>query len=610
MAKRAGFFQLLTSLRQAHQAQRKELQKALEPITVFVDSMMPIQKRMADILPPRPVCDRLIQLYFAMSEGLFRIIHIPSFQQEYTDYWDGKGCNESFLPRLLCMVCIAARLGTDSRGLGHDRFTSVHIPTACVLVRHWLDELRRKHLAELTMLQTELLLLHALKTIHPMHQASWAELGYVVRMAMTMSLQRDPSELPGVTDFQGECRRRLWFTLVEMDLHVSLTCNLPSAVRQGEYTCEPPGNIDDADLSPIMSALPDSKPLDQLTTNQLQAYCARTLPVRMEAAVLAGQIDVLHDHTAVMEIGAKLELLLDDVRRQFPSGRDDLCLPIKERRNRAQLDLHLRRLLMALYRPFVMGGSSNCPPQISQGYLRSCMAMLATCLDKDCNFRHTGAGAGAGLGPDHDPRVSPGYDGLEGMFHSVTASEMVDTALGVCWYAKMAQETDGVRDAPSSSWDGNQHEDGEAEAVREGRYHHSRQHNPYHPWPAQAMVNTVESALEKVTGLVGSSEGDLKDVVALAIVLGYVQPGSVERKMQKSDGYVRRVMEVCLKGGKALPTATTTSVHGHGLVDGWVKVIRDIHINGSRANESPDKPFAWEDFFHFWDSPSMKMDAA
>jgi hypothetical protein len=57
---------------------------------------------------------------------------------------------------------------------------------------------------------------------------------------MTMSLGRDPSELPAVPGFLGECRRRLWFTIMEMDLHLSLTCGLPCAIRQGEYTCKPP----------------------------------------------------------------------------------------------------------------------------------------------------------------------------------------------------------------------------------------------------------------------------------------------------------------------------------------------------------------------------------
>ncbi|KXX82318.1 Activator of stress genes 1 [Madurella mycetomatis] len=598
MANRAGFFQLLTSLRHTHQTQRKEHQKALEPITVFVDSMMPIQKRMTDILPPRSVCDRLIQLYFAVSEGLYRIIHIPSFKKEYADYWDGKGCGESFLPRLLCMLCISARLGTDSRGLGHDRYTSVHIPTACVLVRHWLDELRRKHLAELTTLQTELLLLHAQKIITPQHQTSWAQLGYVVRMAMTMSLQRDPSELPGVTKFLGECRRRLWFTLIEMDLHVSVACNLPSAVRQGEYSCEPPGNFNDADLFPTMSTLPDSKTLDQLTTNHLQAYCARTLPVRIDAAVLVSQIDTLQDYTVILEVGSKLERLLDDVHRLFPSRHGDLNLHIKERRHRAQLDLQLRRPLMALYRPLAVGGPPNCPLHISQAYLRSCMAMLAIYLDGDHNLEPTASEA------DYDPRISEGHDELGSMFHSTTARDVIDAAFGVCWYIKMAQGTGGDRVMRSSGWNSNPHGEGESEAVKEGRYYL----NPY-PWPVRSMVETVEGALEKVTGLVGSSTEDLRDLVALAIVLGCVQPGRTEEKMLKSNACVKRVMEVCLKGVKALPTATTPVVHGHGLVDGRAKAAIDVYENGCVADGITDEQFTWEDFFHFWDPPSVKMDA-
>ncbi|KAK4133171.1 hypothetical protein BT67DRAFT_383619, partial [Trichocladium antarcticum] len=365
---------LFASLRNACHALKVEHQKALEPITVFVDSMMPIQKRMADILPPRPVRDRLLDRYFVVAEGLYRIVHIPSFQQEYARYSDAQGCNDSFLPRLLCMLCIAAGSGSGSgsRGLAHDRSTSVHIPTACVLVRHYLDHLRRRHVVDLTTLQTELLLLHALGTIDPQQQPTWAQLGYIVRMAMTMGLHRDPSETPSITPFAGECRRRLWFTVLEMDLHASLLCNLPPAIRPSEYSCRPPDNIDDTALLPTTNPLPEPHPLDHPTTTHLQAYAARTLPARLQAAALLSRLNTLPPSpSAVLAVGATLEAMLHDISTLFPTPQPDTHLPHtqhhhhlpqpqqqppqKQHRPRSGplLDMHLRRTLQALYRPFL-----------------------------------------------------------------------------------------------------------------------------------------------------------------------------------------------------------------------------------------------------------------
>jgi hypothetical protein len=488
---------------------------------------------MADILPPRPVCDRLLDQYFVVSEGLYRMVHIPSFQQEYARYLDGKGCNDSFLPRLLCMLCIAAGSGSGSRGLGHDRSTTVHIPTACVLVRHYLDSLRRRHVVDLTALQTELLLLQALKTVHPKEQSSWTQLGYIVRMAMTMGLHHDPSETPSLTPFTGECRRRLWFTVLEMDLDASLTRNLPCAIRPGEHSCRPPHNLDDTALLPTTAApLPDSQPLDHPTTNHLQAYAARTLPVRMQAAALLSRLDS-RTHTPpsydeVLAVGTKLEAMLHDVNALFP-------LRHGERRRGALLDMHVRRTLLALYRPFFALGSSSSsklddnsnnsssssnyvppPEQLTLSYLRSCMAVLGYVEDRQ------------GRG--------------EEVVVVVVAGEVVEAGLGVCWFiskqpAPGGGNTDAAAGWAAPGW-------GDDEGVER-----------FCPWSVAAMVQAVERALDWLVGVVIQQDAGghayLRDIVALGVVLEAVQQhGSVEQKVVKGEARMRRILEVCRQNVK------------------------------------------------------------
>lgn len=369
-------FRLVASLVDKQTDYRNEQQRALKPISTFADSMIPIQQRMLDILPLPAVCDKLVRHYLVVSESLHRLVHIPSFEQEYAQYREGRRVNETFFPRLLCILSIAARFGTDSRGLINDRRTSIHIPTACVLVRRWLDDRRREEVADPAELQTELLFLLAQRTIAVEPKALWVQLGYVVRMAMRMGLQRDPSESGGLTEFNMECRRRLWFTIMEIDLQVSLASNLPCALGKGGYSCRPPRNLDDVDLNPDAVDLPASKPLDQVTLNQVQAYSARTLPVRLEAVALLNREVAVKDYSEPLEIGSKLEKMLHDIDALFPHH-----LPLDQAdRNKAWnchllLDMHVRLPLMRLYSAFALG-STDCPPQLSQSFLKSCMTVL------------------------------------------------------------------------------------------------------------------------------------------------------------------------------------------------------------------------------------------
>ncbi|KAJ3462564.1 hypothetical protein MRS44_007350 [Fusarium solani] len=314
-----GVRDTLVNFRRFHKALLDEYRKSLSPITVFVDSMMPVHKRMTDILPKKSVCDRLIDSYVDTSETIYRILHLPMFTEQYNLYWEGKLQSEYFLPQLLSLLSIASRFETKTKGLGNERAEGVHIPTACALVRTWLDSLRGKQLVEFAVLQVEVLLLHAQRMITPRIQDSWTSLGSIVRMAMTMGLHRDPSEFePRVPVYLGEMRRRMWFTILDMDLHISLASNLPCLVRDGDFTCRPPRNLDDAELFPDMKDLPPSKPIDVVTDNQMQVYAAMTLGVRMKVAHMLNRIDTIRDYQEILDVGAKLERFLDDINYIFP----------------------------------------------------------------------------------------------------------------------------------------------------------------------------------------------------------------------------------------------------------------------------------------------------
>ncbi|KAK3941743.1 hypothetical protein QBC46DRAFT_258061 [Diplogelasinospora grovesii] len=533
------------TLRSAHRALQREHRRALEPISVYVDSIVPIQKRMADILPPQKVCDVLVAAYISVSEGLYRVIHVPTFRQEYAQYWEtkGQGSHDGFLPRLLCMLSIGSRFVTESRGLGHDRSTSVHIPTACALVRGWLDGLRGKHLVDITTLQTEILLLHAQRNITPRQQESWTQLGYIVRMAMTIGLHRDPSEFRELRAFQGEYRRKLWYTVMDMDLHVALACGLPCGVREGEYSCRPPRNLDDEDLTPRISELPPSKPLDQHTIGQLQAYAANTLPARMKATSIVSRLDTVHDYQEVLEAGATLEKMLDDINSLFPRhaalSQDEKH---KEWRTRALVDIHVRRPLLALYRPFALS-SINCPPHITQTHLKSSMTMLTYIDEVDPN--------------------SPGYDDLEAMYQFILKHDIIEACFSVCYYILNAHDNALIPTAPSKTgepWHPGlvaadetttpSSNGGGASGFNDGRF----------PWSAASMIRTVERSLVRLIRLLRDSSSDLRDIVGLSVVLSTVQAGTPEQKLERIRNGLQRIVDACLQALSVKPDGISSSL--------------------------------------------------
>lgn len=527
---------LFVTLHKIYKTLSEEHRRALTPIAVFTDSLLPVQKRMADILPNKTICDRLLDAYITMSEGLYRVVHVPSFRTEYEAFWQQRGVSDAFLPRLMCMLSLGARFETDKRGLSHDRSDGIHAPTACTLARAWLDGLRGKQLVDMDTLQCEVLLLHATRMMASKNQDSWMQLGSIVRMAMIMGLHRDPDEFPQIRPFYAELRRRLWYTIMDMDLHVALASNLPCSVREGEYTCRPPGNLDDADIYPEMATLPPSKPIDEFTNNQLQAYASRTLPHRIRVSTIINRLDTIRDFEEVLDCGSQLERLLDDVNHLFP--RRNLTLnpaaKFKEWRMRALLDMHVRRPLLALYRPFALS-TVECPAHITTSYLKSSMTML-TYMD------------------ELDPHM-PGFGDVSHMYHIVLRHDIMQAAFSVCYFIKCANEQQAAAAAAAASHHPNTTSNS---SLANGQLpspdvrHHSGELGFINAlenrtvWSTQGMTRAVKKTLDSFVSMVKDSSCDLKDTVVLSVVVNSVQGGGTEDKIRRITDGIAKIAEVSL----------------------------------------------------------------
>jgi hypothetical protein len=559
MARTDGVRDLFVTLQRVYKALEEDHLRLLEPIGIFVDSMIPVQKRMSDILPKRrESCDRLLEAYIGASEGLYRVVHLPTFRQEYERYWRGEGHNDAFLPRLLCMMSIGSRFETESRGLGHDRHDSVHAPTALALVRTWLDGLRGKYLVDYQSLQTEILLLHAQRTITLRNQESWARMGLIVRMAMTMGFHRDPSESPQLPVFCGENRRKIWYTIMDMDLHIALQCSLPCAVREGEYTCRPPRNLDDGELFPEMREIPDSKPIEAPTSNQMQSYAANTLATRMRVAHIVNRLDTIRDYDEVLDVGMRLEQMIDDVNALFPRHYAlDTQQKYKEWRFRVLLDMHVRRPLLALYRPFAMS-TTDCPPHILNSYLKSSMTIL-TYMD------------------ELDPSA-PGFQDVVHMYLVILKHDIIQAAFSVCYFIKIAQDT-----AVPGQW---------RPSASPGLSDSSSQDYEMRPmWSTATLIKTVEKTLDSLIGLIKDSTSDLRDIVALSVVLSSVQAGTAEQRFERIANGIQRILETCMEslqtkpGGASIP-ASDSSLPIHNRNANYCGQLDPI-LTGAPARRQP-----------------------
>lgn len=507
--------QAFASFRKLHKLLRTEFQKSLTPITVFVDSMMPIRRRMLDILPEKHVCDNLLRGYLDNNETLYRVIHAPSFRAQYNRYWEGSLQSEVFLPKLLGVLSIASRFETKSRGLSHERSEGVHLPTAAALVRLWLNNLRGKHLVEMDTLQVELLWLLTMRMVKEHARDGWAQLGTILRMAMGMGFHRDPSEYGNgrISPFNAEMRRRLWATIADLDYYISNDCNMPSLLREEDSTTGPPSNLDDADIHPDMTELPPSKPLDQLTDNHVQAYAAVTFGLRKRAAAIVNRIDKIQNWSEILDVAGRLERHLDDIDFIFPARPADNVRKARYWRCHGLLEGHLRQPLMNLYRPFVLG-VPRVPTEITRAYLRHIMSVVKSIEELDPNM--------------------PDYESIADLCHVGGKSDAVQAAMSICYYIRSTMRPtfdpasacvqQALRVSPP---------DAEASAYpSEGVI-----------WSTTRLIQGVERVIEFL--IQNIKRGDTKDIICLSVVLESIRTPE-PRTGEMSHG-LRVVLDQCLR---------------------------------------------------------------
>ena len=204
---------------------------------------------LSELLPDRSVCDESVSSYFRFFENILRILHYPSFMDEYRRFWashkeEGEEFR-AFVPQLIVILAIFYALEDSSTaGLSQNKgaaFLRGHVEI-------WLDSLTGRKQLTMSTLRTRALLIVAQQVGAAPADEVWKSTGSLMRSAMAAGLHRDPSEFPHISIFEGETRRRLWASIVELDLAASLNYGMPLMLHNGSYTCNPPSNLDDLDL--------------------------------------------------------------------------------------------------------------------------------------------------------------------------------------------------------------------------------------------------------------------------------------------------------------------------------------------------------------------------
>ncbi|KAJ4286819.1 hypothetical protein N0V90_013071 [Kalmusia sp. IMI 367209] len=333
-------------------------------------------------MPPKEECDRLLPLWFNSADPLLFIMHTPTFQEEYNQFWQDPSCTSvMWIALLYSAMALGIILGPRNPGMNahaaaYDRSSGSPYDTTIQNSHHdYLNSSVNRFqslassamvLADLTKSQPftlETLMIYGeceflRRDDH--HAKIWLMNGVVMRVAMRMGYHRDPSNFKGMSAFQGEMRRRVWHVLNMMDTLVSFAIGLPAVVRRIESDARSPRNLYDADIYPNMKVLPKERPASELTPATYTIAKSKICAVFAEAAELAQRITPPRYATIV-----SLEKRLEEAHNQVPEGMR--VRPVEECvtdapvliMGRYNIELLYLKTKLVLHRNFVTAGQTD-----------------------------------------------------------------------------------------------------------------------------------------------------------------------------------------------------------------------------------------------------------
>ena len=321
------------------------------------------------LLPDRQVVDRLVHLYFDTFESTYRILHAPSFWKEYSSFWeDSQACSPAFVILLLLTMGTAICTADEDsqKYIGDSSLSRERAVLWIEASEWWLGRQSQKH-TSLAIWQIRCLLLLAKQVNAVKKKRTWTVAGTLLREAMAAGFHRDPdpSSLAGkMSFFDTEMRRRLWTTITELELLVSIDRGMPSSAGipsdNGLIF-----NVNDEDLDPDRDSTPTSKPWEEFTSCSFLHMSSASFHLRLS---LNSRVN---DPTSPLQYEEVLdceEMITKELQRLPPrdesghsQGHGGMTLIA-----RTLLDVQLRQFLILIHAPFARQRTTNSRSLVSR----------------------------------------------------------------------------------------------------------------------------------------------------------------------------------------------------------------------------------------------------
>ncbi|GLI73437.1 hypothetical protein PoHVEF18_001654 [Penicillium ochrochloron] len=343
--------------------------------------------------PDGAVMDDLVQLYFATFESCYRILFYSSFMEEYRRYKnDRESEKSSFVVELILIMSVTGILHTDATirdELAAKSRDWIHI------AQTWLSAPLEKDRLTLNGIQIHCLLLLARQVIRLGADLVWISAGSLVRMAMQMGLHQDPNRMEEMSLQEKEIRRRLWYTILEMNVQAALNSGMSPMISTGDFNTLPPSRMSDEELElggMLVEAQSETHRLSP--QKQLLPLLADSLPLRLKVSKVINSLQEEPSYEEVLRLEKDLATACRTATTALGSTPLLNLISHTSRFVLSHFTHLLRRFTLCLHFPYAIQAKKNPLYTYSQKHCLDATQDIVSILDDELYARLLLTGGG------------------------------------------------------------------------------------------------------------------------------------------------------------------------------------------------------------------------
>ncbi|QGA19506.1 hypothetical protein EYB26_007195 [Talaromyces marneffei] len=310
------------------------------------------------LLPPKPVVDMLLRLYMVYVESMHRVIHIPSFRRElaemHANIHNPDMISAAFVVQLLLMLAAAVGFYEAEPPLEYADSNISKTFQVVDWIRYaekWMDTTYVKR-PDMTTLRIQCLLIIAKNNQGLKRSQAWLATGNLVKMAMLAGYHRDPANIPKITLFNKEMRRRMWATIIELDAQIAIDRGMPPTLQASDFDTASPLNINDDEIHEGTTEEPQSRPPHEVTDCTFQVVLTQSLPLRLKIFSLMNSPVVSCSYEDILRLEWELGRFQASLPLWPPSTDRDISHKLTLWS--AVLETKLGQALLAIHTPFAI----------------------------------------------------------------------------------------------------------------------------------------------------------------------------------------------------------------------------------------------------------------